>query len=77
MNAQRKRHYIAAVGSSAAHSVGRAKDRSRAILGGNSPFAPALINLRDFNELSQGLLPARAEALAARLQDAHRCRSQQ
>ena len=49
-----------------AHDVGRAKDRSTAVVGGSSPFAPELVNLRDFNELPQGLYAsARAEALAA------------
>ena len=49
-----------------AHDVGRTKDRSTAVVGGSSPLAPELVNLRDFNELPQGLYAsARAEALAA------------
>ena len=49
-----------------AHDVGRTKDRSTAVVGGSSPLAPELVNLRDFNELQQGLYAsARAEALAA------------
>ena len=36
------------------------------MVGGSSPLAPELVNLRDFNELPQGLYAsARAEALAA------------
>ena len=49
-----------------AHDVGRTKDRSTAVVGGNSPLAPEVVNLKDFNELPQGLYAsARAEALAA------------
>ena len=49
-----------------AHDVGRTKDRSTAVVGGSSPLAPELVNLKDFNELPQELYAsARAEALAA------------
>lgn len=48
-----------------AHDVGRAKDRSTAVVGGVSPFAPDLVNLRQFTELPQGLYASpRAEALS-------------
>jgi hypothetical protein len=47
-----------------AHDVGRAKDRSTAVVGGTSPFAPDLVNLKQFTELPQGLYASRrAEAL--------------
>ena len=49
-----------------AHDVGRAKDRSTAVVGGNSPRAPGLIGIKEFTELPLGLYgSARAEALAA------------
>jgi len=48
-----------------AHDVGRTKDRSTAVVGGKSPFAPDLIGIKEFEELPQGLYgSARADALA-------------
>jgi hypothetical protein len=47
-----------------AHDVGRTKDRSTAVIGGKSPFAPDLIGIKEFEELPQGLYgSARADAL--------------
>jgi hypothetical protein len=47
-----------------AHDVGRSRDRSTAVVGGISPFAPDLLALRHFQELPQGLFgSARAQAL--------------
>jgi len=37
-----------------AHDVGRAHDRSTAVVGGPSPFAPKLIGVTEFNELPIG-----------------------
>lgn len=48
-----------------AHDVGHTKDRSTAVIGGRSPFAPNLIGMKEFEELPQGLYgSARADALA-------------
>ena len=48
-----------------AHDVGRSRDRSTAVIGGNSPIQPRLLGLREFEELPQGLYgSARASALA-------------
>jgi hypothetical protein len=48
-----------------AHDVGRTKDRSTAVIGGKSPFAPNLIGIKEFEELPQGLYgSARADNLA-------------
>ena len=48
-----------------AHDVGRTKDRSTAVIGGKSPFAPDLIGIKEFEELPQGIYgSARADALA-------------
>ena len=48
-----------------AHDVGRTKDRSTAVIGGKSPFAPDLIGIKELEELPQGLYgSARADALA-------------
>ena len=47
-----------------AHDVGRSKDRSTAVIGGNSPLAPGLIGIKELKELPQGLAGSvRAEAL--------------
>jgi hypothetical protein len=49
-----------------AHDVGRSRDRSTAVIGGNSPFAPRLLGIAELQELPQGLYgSARASALAA------------
>ena len=49
-----------------AHDVGRSRDRSTAVVGGNSPFEPRLLGIRELEELPQGLYgSARASALAA------------
>jgi hypothetical protein len=49
-----------------AHDVGRSRDRSTAVIGGNSPIQSRLLGLREFVELPQGLYgSARASALAA------------
>jgi hypothetical protein len=48
-----------------AHDVGRTRDRSTAVIGGNSPFEPRLLGITEFEELPQGLFgTARASALA-------------
>ncbi len=48
-----------------AHDVGRSRDRSTAVIGGNSPFEPRLLGIRELEELPQGLYgSARASALA-------------
>jgi hypothetical protein len=49
-----------------AHDVGRSRDRSTAVIGGNSPFQPRLLGIGEFVELPQGLYGSpRASALAA------------
>jgi hypothetical protein len=48
-----------------AHDVGRTVDRSTAVIGGNGPFRPSLVGIKEFNELPRGLYgSARASALA-------------
>src|SRR5262249_36633879 len=37
-----------------AHDVGRSRDRSTAVVGGNSPFQPRLLGIKDLEELPQG-----------------------
>jgi hypothetical protein len=45
--------------------VGRSRDRSTAVIGGNSPFQPRLLGIRELEELAQGLYGSpRASALA-------------
>jgi hypothetical protein len=49
-----------------AHDVGRTRDRSTAVIGGNGPFEPRLLGITELEELPQGLYgSARASALAA------------
>ena len=49
-----------------AHDVGRSRDRSTAVVGGNSPFGPRRVGHPELEELPQGLYgSARASALAA------------
>jgi hypothetical protein len=49
-----------------AHDVGRSRDRSTAVIGGNGPFEPRLLGIKELEELPQGLYgSARASALAA------------
>jgi hypothetical protein len=49
-----------------AHDVGRSRDRSTAVVGGNSPFQPTLLGIKELEELPQGLYGSpRASALAA------------
>jgi hypothetical protein len=49
-----------------AHDVGRTRDRSTAVVGGNSPVQPRRLGIRELEELPQGLFgSARASALAA------------
>ena len=49
-----------------AHDVGRSRDRSTAVVGGNSPFQPRLLGIKELEELPQGLYGSeRASALAA------------
>jgi hypothetical protein len=38
-----------------AHDVGRSRDRSTAVVGGNSPIPPRLLGIRELNELPAGL----------------------
>lgn len=48
-----------------AHDVGRSRDRSTAVVGGNSPYGRRLLGIRDVQELPQNLFgSARASALA-------------
>jgi hypothetical protein len=48
-----------------AHDVGRSRDRSTAVVGGNSPFEPRLLGIKECEELPQGLYGSpRASALA-------------
>jgi hypothetical protein len=48
-----------------AHDVGRSRDRSTAVIGGNSPVQPRLLGIKELEELPQGLYgSARASALA-------------
>jgi hypothetical protein len=48
-----------------AHDVGRSRDRSTAVIGGNSPFQPRLLGIRELEELPQKLYGSpRASALA-------------
>ena len=48
-----------------AHDVGRSRDRSTAVIGGNSPFQPRLLGITELEELPQGLYGSpRASALA-------------
>jgi hypothetical protein len=48
-----------------AHDVGRSRDRSTAVIGGNSPTQPRLLGIRELNELPLGLYAsARASELA-------------
>jgi hypothetical protein len=48
-----------------AHDVGRSRDRSTAVVGGNSPFQPRLLGIGELEELPQGLFGSqRASALA-------------
>ena len=48
-----------------AHDVGRSRDRSTAVVGGNGPFEPRLLGILDLQELPQGLYgSARASKLA-------------
>ena len=49
-----------------AHDVGRSRDRSTAVVGGNSPCGPRRLGIVEAAELPQGLFgSARASALAA------------
>jgi hypothetical protein len=49
-----------------AHDVGRSRDRSTAVVGGNSPYGQRLLGIRETEELEQSLFGhARAGALAA------------
>ncbi len=49
-----------------AHDVGRSRDRSTAVVGGNSPFEPRLLGIAELEELPLGLYGSpRASALAA------------
>src|SRR6476620_3402252 len=48
-----------------AHDVGRSRDRSTAVVGGNSPCGRRLLGITEAEELTQGLFgSARASALA-------------
>jgi hypothetical protein len=48
-----------------AHDVGRSRDRSTAVIGGNSPVAPRLLGIKELTELPRGLYGSnRAGALA-------------
>jgi len=48
-----------------AHDVGRSRDRSTAVIGGNCPAGPRLLGIKELEELPQGLYGSpRASALA-------------
>jgi hypothetical protein len=48
-----------------AHDVGRSRDRSTAVIGGNCPIGSQLLGISELIELPQGLYgAARADALA-------------
>ena len=48
-----------------AHDVGRSRDRSTAVVGGNCPLGPRVLGIIESEELPQGLYgSARASALA-------------
>jgi hypothetical protein len=48
-----------------AHDVGRSRDRSTAVVGGNSPIQPRLLGIKELEELPRNLYgSARASALA-------------
>ena len=48
-----------------AHDVGGSPDRSTAVVGGYSGYAPGILGIKEFNELPQGLYGSeRASALA-------------
>ena len=50
-----------------AHDVGRSRDHSTAVVGGNSPAGRRLVGIKEAIELSQGLFGhARASSLAER-----------
>jgi hypothetical protein len=56
-----------------AHDVGRSRDRSTAVVGGNSPYGRRLLGIHSANELPQNLFgTARASALAA-IDRSHGC----
>lgn len=49
-----------------AHDVGRSRDRSTAVIGGNCPVGPRLLGIKELEELPKGLYgSARASALAS------------
>ena len=49
-----------------AHDIGRSRDRSTAVVGGNSPYGQRLLGIGEAEELPQNLFgSARASALAA------------
>ena len=49
-----------------AHDVGRSRDRSTAVVGGNSPYGRRVLGIREAQELPQNQFgSARASALAA------------
>ena len=45
-----------------AHDVGRSRDRSTAVVGGNSPCGRRLLGISEAEELPQGLFGTRAPA---------------
>jgi hypothetical protein len=50
-----------------AHDVGRSQDRSTAVGGGNSPFEPRLLGIRELEELPQGLYGSACASALARI----------
>jgi hypothetical protein len=57
-----------------AHDVGRSRDRSTAVVGGNSPYGQRLLGIRDVEELPQNLFGSlRASALATIDRRNHSC----
>ena len=50
-----------------AHDVGRSQDRSTAVVGGNSPFEPRLLGIRELQELPQGLYGSACASALARI----------
>ena len=64
-----------------AHDVGRSRDRSTAVVGGNSPVQPRLLGITDLRELPQVAAHAPARSLRSianiAAQCAYCCRPQQ
>jgi hypothetical protein len=47
-----------------AHDVGRSRDRSTAVVGGNCPIGQRVLGIKELEELPQGLLRSRRSIAA-------------